>query len=53
MKTVRFASLFTMLAVLLLTSLAQAQDLGAQIRKITDGIYVYVGTDSIPIVALS
>ena len=45
MKTVRFASLFTMLAVLLLTSLAQAQDLGANIRKIADGIYVYVGTN--------
>ena len=29
MKTVRFASLFTLLAVLLFTGLAQAQDLGA------------------------
>ncbi len=45
MKTVRFASLFTMLALVLLTSLAQAQDLGPNIRKISDGIYVYVGTN--------
>ena len=45
MKTVRFASLLTMLALLLLTSLAQAQDLGPNIRKISDGIYVYVGTN--------
>ena len=45
MKTVRFASLLTMLVLLLLTSLAQAQDLGPNIRKISDGIYVYVGTN--------
>lgn len=45
MKTVRFASLFTILAVVLFTGLAQAQDLGANIRKIADGIYVYVGTN--------
>ena len=45
MKTVRFAPLFTMLVLVLLTSLAQAQDLGPNIRKISDGIYVYVGTN--------
>jgi cyclase len=45
MKTVRFASLFTMLVVVLFTGRAQAQDLGANIRKIADGIYVYVGTN--------
>ncbi len=45
MKTVRFASLFTMLALILLTGLAQAQNLGPNIRKITDGIYVYVGNN--------
>ena len=44
MKTVRCASLFTMLAVVLCIGRAQAQDLGANIRKIADGIYVYVGT---------
>ena len=45
MKTVRFAPLFTLLVLVLLTSLAQAQDLGPNIRKISDGIYVYVGTN--------
>ncbi len=45
MKTVRFGPLFTMLVLVLLTSLAQAQDLGPNIRKISDGIYVYVGTN--------
>ena len=45
MKTVRCASLFTMLAVVLCTGRAQAQDLGANIRKIADGIYVYLGTN--------
>jgi cyclase len=45
MKTVRFAPLFTLLGLVLLTSLAQAQDLGPNIRKISDGIYVYVGTN--------
>ena len=45
MKTVRFAPLFTMLVLVLLISLAQAQDLGPNIRKISDGIYVYVGTN--------
>lgn len=45
MKTVRFASLIAMLALILLTGLAQAQDLGANIRKIADGVYVYVGNN--------
>jgi len=45
MKTVRFAPLFTLLGLVLLTSLAQAQDLGPNIRKISAGIYVYVGTN--------
>jgi len=35
-----------MLALVLLSSLAQAQDLGPNIRKISDGIYVYVGRNS-------
>ena len=45
MKTVGFAPLFTLLVLVLLTSLAQAQDLGPNIRRISDGIYVYVGTN--------
>ena len=53
MKTVRFASLFTMLAVLLLTSLAQAQDLGANIRKIPTGFTSTSGPILIPIAASS
>ena len=34
-----------MLALMLWSGLSQAQDLGPNIRKITDGIYVYVGTN--------
>jgi glyoxylase-like metal-dependent hydrolase (beta-lactamase superfamily II) len=45
MKTVRFASLIAMLALIPLTGLAQAQDLGPNIRKISEGIYVYVGNN--------
>ena len=43
MKTVRCKSIIAMFVLVLLTGLAQAQDLGPNIRKIKDGIYVYVG----------
>jgi len=44
MKLKATAVLHSILCVLLLTSVSLAQDLGAQFKKINDGIFTYVGT---------
>ena len=43
MKNYKFAALTALLLSSLVGSITWAQDLGPQIRKIKDGIYVYVG----------
>jgi len=49
---VKAAGTLAFFAWFVFTGSAFAQDLGPQIRKLADGIYVYVGKVSIPTAAL-